>query len=83
MLPCTKPSVVRMKSTGPYGALNPPIQHFWDEEEHRLCGASYRPASVLDLTGALVPEWELIPAAGSTSAGETESRRGEAAGAAY
>lgn len=84
MLPCTKPapyrdafpSVVRMNLTGPHGALNPLIQPFWDEPKHRLRARSYHPTSVLDLNNALVSEWELIPAAGSTSAGETESRRG-------
>lgn len=84
MLPCTKPapyrdgfpSAVRMNLTGPHGALNPPIQPFWEEPKHRLWARSYHPTSVLDLNNALVSEWELIPAAGSTSAEETESRQG-------
>ncbi len=38
--------------------------------------------SVLDLTDALVSEWDQIPAAGSTSGGKSETRRVEAVRAA-
>ena len=36
------------------------------------------PGSVLDLTQALVSEWEQIPAAGSTCGGKTHTRKTEA-----
>lgn len=38
-----------------------PIQHIWDELEHRLKARPYRP--VADLTNVLVAAWEEIPAA--------------------
>ena len=40
------------------------------------------PTSVLELTNALVSEWEKIPAAGSTSGGKSETRGVEAVRAA-
>lgn len=38
------------------------------------CSIDCDPASVLDLTDALLSQWEQIPAAGSTSRGKTETR---------
>ena len=40
-----------------------PIEHLWDELEHRLRAKPNRPATVPDLTNALVAEWKLVPAA--------------------
>ncbi len=40
-----------------------PIQHLWDKLERQLRARPYHSTSVLDLTNALVAEWEQIPAA--------------------
>ncbi len=40
-----------------------PIQHLWDELAHRMCARPCYPASVSDLTNAIVAEWEQIHAA--------------------
>ncbi len=39
------------------------IQHLWDELERHLWARTYHPASVLDLTYALMSEWKFISAA--------------------
>ena len=38
-----------------------PIEHVWDELEHRLQASSNRPTSALDLTNAFVAEWKQVP----------------------
>ncbi len=55
-----------------------PIQHLLDELEQHPWARPDRPTSVLDLTNALVAEWEQISAAGSTSYEKPEARRVEA-----
>ena len=40
-----------------------PIEHLWDELEHRLRARPNHPTSVPDLTNALVAEWNQVPAA--------------------
>ena len=40
-----------------------PINHLWDELEHRLCARPNCPTSVPYLTNALVAEWKQVPAA--------------------
>jgi phage regulator Rha-like protein len=37
-----------------------PIEHLWDELEHRLRARPNRPKSELDLTNALVAEWKQV-----------------------
>ncbi len=59
------------------------IQHLSEELEQRPEARTYDPTSVLDLTDALVAEWEQISAEGSTSGGKTETRRVEAVTAAH
>ena len=47
-------------------AQNPdlnPIEHLWEDFEHRLRARPNCPTSVLDLTNALVTEWKQVPAA--------------------
>ena len=40
-----------------------PIEHLWDELEHRLRARPHRPTSVPNLTNALVAEWkQILPA---------------------
>ena len=55
-----------------------PIEHLWDELEHRLRARHNRPTSVPDLTNALVTEWKQIPAAMFQHRVESLPRRVEA-----
>jgi hypothetical protein len=38
-----------------------PIEHLWDELEHRLRARPHRPTSVSNLTDTLVAEWKQVP----------------------
>jgi hypothetical protein len=40
-----------------------PIEHLWEELEHRLQARPNRPTSVPNLTNALVAEWKQVPTA--------------------
>ena len=53
-----------------------PIEHIWDELEHRLCARPNRSTSVADLTNALVAEWKQVPAAMFPRLMESLPRRG-------
>ena len=54
-----------------------PIEHLWDELERRLRARPHRPASVPDLTNALVAEWKQVPAAMfPTFSGKPSPKRG-------
>ncbi|XP_070962114.1 ataxin-2 homolog [Oncorhynchus clarkii lewisi] len=55
-----------------------PIEHLWDELERRLRARPNRPASVPDLTNALVAEWKQVPTAMFQHLVESLPRRVEA-----
>ena len=53
-----------------------PIEHLWDELEHRLRTRPNHTTSVADLTNALVAEWKQVPAAMFQHLLESLPRRG-------
>ena len=55
-----------------------PIEHLWDELDHRLRARPNCPTSVPDLTNALVAEWKQVPAAMFQHLVESLPRREEA-----
>ena len=62
-------------------AQNPdlkPIEHLWDELEHRLRARPNHPTSVTNLTNVLVAEWKQDPAAMFQHLAESLPRRVEA-----
>ena len=55
-----------------------PIEHLWDELEHRLRARPNRPTSVRNLTNALLAEWKQGPTAMFQHLVESLPRRVEA-----
>ena len=52
-----------------------PIEHLWDDLEHRLRARSNHPTSVPNLVNALVAEWKQVPAAMFQHLVESRPRR--------
>ena len=79
MLPTSNKDMMREFGVGEldWPDLNP-IEHLWDELEQRLRARSSCPASVCDLTNALLEEWSKIHINTLLNLVESLPRRAEA-----